>query len=103
MPFQSRTSLITKEVAFLTEVEGRKYGTFQLQLAYVVTLSAGRPSSNCLVVWKLKDHLTVTTNFLKQSPLDTPTGSQLVKKFSAFCGTRRFITAFTRDRHLSLS
>jgi hypothetical protein len=28
---------------------------------------------------------------------------QLVKKFPAFYGTRRFITAFTRARHLSLS
>ena len=31
------------------------------------------------------------------------TGSQLVKKFPAFYGTRRFITAFTSARHLSLS
>ena len=30
-------------------------------------------------------------------------GSQPVKKFPAFYGTRRFITAFTRPRHLSLS
>jgi len=30
-------------------------------------------------------------------------GSQLVKKFSAFHGTRRFITAFTTARHLPLS
>jgi len=30
-------------------------------------------------------------------------GLQLVKKFPAFCGTRRFIIAFTRARHLSLS
>ena len=30
-------------------------------------------------------------------------GSQLVKKFPAFYGTRRFITAFTNARHLSLS
>jgi hypothetical protein len=28
---------------------------------------------------------------------------QLLKKFSAFYGTRRFITAFTTARHLSLS
>ena len=32
-----------------------------------------------------------------------PTGLQLVKKFSAFHGTRRFITALTNLRHLSLS
>jgi len=31
------------------------------------------------------------------------TGSQLVKKFPTFYGTRRFITAFTSARHLSLS
>ena len=31
------------------------------------------------------------------------TGFQLVKKFPAFYGTRRFITAFTSARHLSLS
>jgi hypothetical protein len=31
------------------------------------------------------------------------TGSQLVKKFPAFYGTRRFITVFTSARHLSLS
>ena len=31
------------------------------------------------------------------------TGSQLLKKFPAFYGTRRFITAFTKARHLSLS
>jgi len=30
-------------------------------------------------------------------------GLQLVKKFPAFHGTRRFITALTSDRHLSLS
>jgi len=31
------------------------------------------------------------------------TGWQLVKKFPAFYGTRRLITAFTSARHLSLS
>ena len=31
------------------------------------------------------------------------TGLQLVKKFPAFHGTRRFITALTRVRHMSLS
>jgi len=30
------------------------------------------------------------------------TGSQLVKKVPAFCGTRKFITAFTSARHLSV-
>ena len=35
--------------------------------------------------------------------LEQPTGLQLVKKFPAFHGTRRFITALTSVRHLSLS
>ena len=35
--------------------------------------------------------------------LEKLTDSQLVKKFPAFYGTRRLITAFTSARHLSLS
>ena len=35
--------------------------------------------------------------------LEKLTGLQLVKKFPAFFGTRKFITAFTRSRHLSRS
>jgi len=35
--------------------------------------------------------------------LEKLTGLQLVKKFPAFYGTRRFITAFTNARQLSLS
>jgi hypothetical protein len=35
--------------------------------------------------------------------LEKLTSSQLVKKFPACYGTRKFITAFTSDRHLSLS
>jgi hypothetical protein len=34
--------------------------------------------------------------------LEKLTLSQLVKKFPAFYGTRRFITAFTRAYHLSV-
>ena len=36
-------------------------------------------------------------------PLEKLTGLQLVKKLPAFHGTRRFITALTSFRHLSLS
>ena len=35
--------------------------------------------------------------------LEKLTGSQRVKKFAALYGTRRFITAFTSARQLSLS
>jgi hypothetical protein len=35
--------------------------------------------------------------------LENLTGSQVVKMFSALYETRKFFTAFTSDRHLSLS
>jgi len=35
--------------------------------------------------------------------LEKLTGFQLAKKFPAFCSTRRFITAFTSVRHLSIN
>jgi len=35
--------------------------------------------------------------------LEKLTGFQQVKKFPVFHGTRRFVTAFTSARHLSLS
>ena len=35
--------------------------------------------------------------------LEKLTGYQLVKKFPAFCGTPRFITALTSARHLAIS
>jgi len=38
-----------------------------------------------------------------QGPFEKLTDFQVVKKFPSFYGTRRFITAFTRARHLSLS
>jgi hypothetical protein len=46
--------------------------------------------------------ITTTTPWSRDLPekLKRP---ELLKKFPAFYGTRRFITAFTRARHLSLS
>ena len=43
--------------------------------------------------------MIITTNRVLVEKL---TGSQLVKKSPAFYGTRRFTTAFTSARHLSL-
>jgi hypothetical protein len=40
---------------------------------------------------------------MQQSPSRKPTDPQLVKKFPAFYGTRRLITAFTSVHHPSLS
>ena len=74
------------------------------------------------ILWNPKVHYRIhkcppTVPILSQldpltSPILTPcstvlpeklTGYQLVKKFPTFYGTRKFITAFTSARHLSLS
>ena len=47
--------------------------------------------------------LTYLLTPLSRILLEKLSGSQLVKNLPAFYGTRRFITAFTRARHLSLS
>jgi hypothetical protein len=61
------------------------------------------------LVQKLKGELRIGGH--KRADLHTPwsrvlleklAGSQLVKKFRAFCRTRRFITAIKNARHLSL-
>jgi len=48
------------------------------------------------------DYTYVLTPWCRVFP-EQLTGLQLVKKFPAFHGTRRFITALTSVRHLSLS
>jgi len=55
--------------------------------------------STYLLNYSLTELLTAWSIIL----LEKLTGSQLVKKFPAFCGTWKFITAFTSARHLSLS
>ena len=49
------------------------------------------------------DHLTYLLTPWCRVLLEKLTGLQLVEKFPAFYGTRRFITALTSVRHLSLS
>jgi len=49
-----------------------------------------------LLTYSLTHSLTPWSRVL----LEKLTGFQLVKKFPAFYGTRRFITAFTRALHL---
>jgi len=58
-----------------------------------------RQSSTCFERLLLTYLLTPWCRIL----LEKPTGLQLVKKFPAFHRTRRFITALTNLRHLSLS
>jgi hypothetical protein len=69
-------------------------------------------SANALYIWTYQQQLNAFQQILCYSYLLTPwsrvlleklTGFQLVKKFLAFYGTRRFITTFTSARHLSLS
>ena len=50
----------------------------------------------------LTDLFTYALTPLCRILLEKLPGSQLVKNFPAFYGTRRFITAFTSARHLSL-
>jgi hypothetical protein len=53
--------------------------------------------------WSITYLLTYLLAQWSRALLEKLTGLQLVKKFPAFYGTRRFITAFTIARHLSLS
>jgi len=55
------------------------------------------------VLFELTYLLTYLLTPCSRVVLENLTGSQLVKKFPAFYGTRRFITAFTSARRLSLS
>jgi len=50
-----------------------------------------------------KPRLPLRISAWSRVPLEKLTGSQLVKKFPAFYGNRRFNTAFTSAGHLSLS
>ena len=61
-----------------------------------------------IATYSLTHSLTHSLTYLlsysmEQSPSWKETGFQLVEKFPTFYGTRRFITAFTNARHLSLS
>jgi len=48
-------------------------------------------------------HITYLLTPCSRVLLEKLIGSQLVKKFPTFYGTRRFITSFTTTLHLSLS
>jgi len=57
----------------------------------------------CILTFLLIYLLTYSLTPGSRVLLEKVTGSQLVKKFPAFYGTRRFITAFTLARQLPLS
>ena len=65
--------------------------------------------AHCMLILRATDtyfltylHTYILTPWFRV-PLEKLTGLQLVKKFPAFHGIRRFITALTSVRHLSLS
>jgi len=58
-----------------------------------------KPNDNGLTCLRLTNYLTPWNRILLEKLLVT----QLVKKFPAFYGIRKFITVFTRVRHWSLS
>jgi hypothetical protein len=57
----------------------------------------------CLISSLLTYLLTYLLTPWSRALLEKLTGFQIVEKFPAFYGTRRFITAFTSTHHLSLS
>ena len=59
-----------------------------------VSRSAGLGTVKLTVTYLLAPWITIRVEKL--------TGSQLVKKFPTFCGTRRLVTTFTNAHHLSL-
>ena len=75
---QDQKMVLLEFLSFSALLRGRKYCNTTYLLTYLLT-----PYSRVL--------------------LEKLTGFQLVKKFPAFYGTRRFITALTSARHLSLS
>jgi len=66
-------------------------------------VTVAKPSNEAVQKQFITYLLTYLLNPWSRVLLDKLADFQLVKKFPAFYGTRRFITAFTRARHLSLS
>ena len=79
------------------------------QLYWPYTVQQCQLLNVAIILSNLIDRLTIIINILTYllTPwcrvLEKLNGLQLVKKFPAFHGTRRFITALTSVRHLSLS
>jgi len=65
-------------------------------------LATNRPYFKTKTKQLLYEAFTYVLTPVSRVLLEKLTGSQLVKKFSAFYGNRRFITAFTRARHVYL-
>jgi hypothetical protein len=78
-----------------------KFPKFIHGLYYIILIC---PAQNRLGIHcKFADLLTYLLTPWSRVLSEKLTGLQLVKKFPAFYGTRKFITALTSARHLSLS
>ena len=98
--------------AFLTsEQEDVKGAASHICRSQAPALQLGSHFTWCLVTPRFGLEAMVTKSilpFCELTPysrvlLEKQTGSQIVKKFPAFYGTRSFIAAFTSARYLSLS
>ena len=87
----------THVVAEITEKEGRLFTDYICEV--LCDISSCRGVLSCLLACLFTYLLTPWSRVLPEKL----SSSQLVKKFPAFYGTRKFITAFTRARHLFLS
>jgi len=85
---------------------------FRLMTAAIIRLITKTQNDMCTAALVVRDREPYTRTVMQYTYLLTPwsrvlleklIGFQLVKKFPAFYGTRRFITAFTSASHLSLS
>jgi hypothetical protein len=78
--------------------------SYRRYLEYVCAPTDGTSSTFVLLqTIRLSLHTELQLTPWRRGLLEKLTVSQLVKKFPAFYVTRRFITAFTTTRHLSLS
>jgi len=90
----------TKGTQAPTDSVFSKHLSLSLSLSLIAQVPTFAYHLNLTLVYKLQyTLLTPWCSFL----LEKLTGLQLVKKFPAFHGTRRFITTLTCVRHLSLS
>jgi len=98
--FQFRTYEISGGLIF---VEQSVHVTFCANCNQSINQSINQSLSVCLSVY-LSIYLSIYLCLsVRPSVLEELTGSQPVKKFPSFYVTRRFITAFTSARHLSIS
>ena len=90
-----------------SQIHGSQYQNNQIAFSFVQP-SRPVPSARCLdITVILRNCFCYDVMYLLSAwsrvLLEKLIGFQLVKKFPAFYGTRRFITVFTSVRHLSLS